>query len=116
MSLPHPPDRAYLVQSPEVKARFQEIHQREKVVQVKRLSKSFSNAQGEIEALRDISFDVHRREFVCIVGAFGCGKSTLARILAGLDFPTRGEMLLDGRPVTGPGHDRGMVFQGYSLF
>src|SRR4051812_38297547 len=113
-SLPSP--SAYLAQSPEVQARFQKIRQREKILQVRHLSKSFATAQGEVEALRDISFDVHRREFVCIVGASGCGKSTLARILAGLDFQTRGEVLLDGRPVTGPGHDRGMVFQGYSLF
>ena len=102
--------------SPEVRARFERIYQREKILQVRHLSKSFSTPTGEIEALRDISFDVHRREFVCIVGASGCGKSTLARILAGLDFQNQGEVLLDGKPVTGPGHDRGMVFQGYSLF
>jgi len=111
-----PTTRSYLVQSPEVQARFAKIRGRDKILQVRNLSKSFSTPQGDIEALRDVSFDVHRREFVCIVGASGCGKSTLARILAGLDSQTRGEVLLDGKPVTGPGHDRGMVFQGYSLF
>jgi NitT/TauT family transport system ATP-binding protein len=59
---------------------------------------------------------VHRREFVCVIGASGCGKSTLVRILAGLERQTRGEVLMDGKAVSGPGRDRGMVFQGYSLF
>jgi NitT/TauT family transport system ATP-binding protein len=106
----------HLTQSPAVAERFARIYRREKVLQVEHLSKSFDTAQGRTEALRDISFTVHRREFICVVGASGCGKSTLVRMLAGLDFPTEGRMMLDGRPVTGPGHDRGMVFQGYSLF
>ena len=107
---------SYLSQSPEVAARFERIYQREKVLEVQHLSKSFETAQGSTEALRDVSFTVHRREFICVVGASGCGKSTLVRMLAGLDFPSDGRMLLDGQPITGPGHDRGMVFQGYSLF
>jgi NitT/TauT family transport system ATP-binding protein len=102
--------------APEVAARFARIDARDKVLQVEHLGKSFDTPQGRTEALRDISFCVHRREFVCVVGASGCGKSTLVRMLAGLDFPTTGRMLLDGQPITGPGHDRGMVFQGYSLF
>ena len=106
----------YLDQSPAVAERFARIYRRDKVLQVEHLSKSFDTAQGRTEALRDISFTVHRREFICVVGASGCGKSTLVRMLAGLDFPTEGQMLLDGQPITGPGHDRGMVFQGYSLF
>jgi NitT/TauT family transport system ATP-binding protein len=59
---------------------------------------------------------VHRREFVCVIGPSGCGKSTLIRILAGLESHTSGEVLLDSKPVDGPGPDRGMVFQGYTLF
>jgi NitT/TauT family transport system ATP-binding protein len=67
-------------------------------------------------ALSDISFTTHRREFLSIVGSSGCGKSTLIRILAGLEEQTSGDVLLDGQPVCGPGSDRGMVFQSYTLF
>ena len=114
----HPDDgpQDYRVQSAAVAERFARISGRDQVLQVQHLGKSFDTPQGPVEALRDISFNVHRREFVCVVGASGCGKSTLVRMLAGLDFPTEGRMLLDGQPITGPGHDRGMVFQGYSLF
>ena len=89
---------------------------REPILEVRRLSKRFNSARGSTQALRDISFTVHRREFICIIGASGCGKSTLARILAGLDEQSSGEVLMDGRAVKGPGPERGMVFQGYSLF
>jgi ABC-type nitrate/sulfonate/bicarbonate transport system ATPase subunit len=63
-------------------------------------------------------FNLHIPEssFVSLLGPSGCGKSSLVRILAGLDRHTSGEALLDGKPITGPGQDRGMVFQGYSLF
>lgn len=108
--------RSYLDQEPEVAARFERIYQRDVILEVKQLSKHFATAQGETEALRDVSFKVHRREFVCIIGPSGCGKSTLIRILAGLESHSAGEVLLDGKPVTGPGRERGMVFQGYSLF
>jgi NitT/TauT family transport system ATP-binding protein len=64
----------------------------------------------------NVSLEIHRREFICVVGASGCGKSTLARIIAGLDEANGGEILLDEKPVAGPGPDRGMVFQGYTLF
>ena len=59
---------------------------------------------------------VHRREFLCVIGPSGCGKSTLIRVLAGLETPTEGEVLIDHKRVTGPGPERGMVFQGYTLF
>jgi NitT/TauT family transport system ATP-binding protein len=107
---------SYLDQSDAVRARFQSIRQREKILDVRQLGKTYASAQGEVEALRDISFSIHRREFVCVIGPSGCGKSTLIRILAGLDSHNSGEVLLDGKAVAGPGHDRGMVFQGYSLF
>ena len=107
---------SYRDQSDEVRARFARIRERETILEVRHLGKRYRSAQGEVDALRDINFSVHRREFVCVIGPSGCGKSTLARILAGLDSHTSGEALLDGKSITGPGPDRGMVFQGYSLF
>ncbi|CAB3776658.1 ABC transporter ATP-binding protein [Pararobbsia alpina] len=110
------PIPGYLLQSPEVRARFERLQQREVILEVKDLGKTFDSAQGETVALRNINFKTHRREFVCVIGPSGCGKSTLIRILAGLESHTTGEVLLDGKPVDGPGPDRGMVFQGYTLF
>jgi NitT/TauT family transport system ATP-binding protein len=107
---------SYLDQTDAVRERFARIKAREAILEVRGLGKRYRSHQGETEALRDINFSVHRREFVCVIGPSGCGKSTLIRILAGLDQHTEGEALLDGKPITGPGQDRGMVFQGYSLF
>jgi len=67
-------------------------------------------------ALQPVSLDVADNDFITILGPSGCGKSTLLRIVAGLDAPTAGKVLLDGAPVTGPGRDRGMVFQSYTPF
>jgi NitT/TauT family transport system ATP-binding protein len=86
------------------------------ILEVKHLSKVYKTAKGGVTALKDINFKTHRREFVCVIGPSGCGKSTLIRILAGLESHTSGDVLLDDKPVSGPGRDRGMVFQGYTLF
>jgi NitT/TauT family transport system ATP-binding protein len=107
---------AYLEQSDAVKQRFNKLKQREVILEVKGLDKVYKTTKGETTALKNISFQTHRREFVCVIGPSGCGKSTLARILAGLESYNGGEVLLDGKPITGPGRDRGMVFQGYTLF
>ena len=107
---------SYLDQSTEVRARFERLKSREVVLEVKGLNKTFESAQGQVTALRDINFKTHRREFVCVIGPSGCGKSTLIRILAGLESSSGGEVLLDNKPVNGPGPERGMVFQGYTLF
>lgn len=66
-------------------------------------------------ALKDVSFEVDQGEFVCIIGPSGCGKSTLLYLIAGLMKPTMGEIRVDDRPVTGPGPDRGMVFQEFAI-
>ncbi len=107
---------SYLEQEPDVRARFKKIRQRPVILEVQHLGKVFPGADGDIVALHDILFNIHRREFICVIGASGCGKSTLIRILAGLDYPTSGQVLLDNQEVKGPSPDRGMVFQGYTLF
>ena len=106
----------YLDLAPDVRARFERLRAREVILKVDHLTKTFETRGGRTVALNDINFETHRREFLCVVGPSGCGKSTLVRILAGLDRQSAGEVLLAGKPVTGPGADRGMVFQGYTLF
>jgi NitT/TauT family transport system ATP-binding protein len=86
------------------------------LLKVRDLRKEYATAKGPLVALRDVSFDVRRGEFACVVGPSGCGKSTLLSIVAGLDSPTRGRVLLDDRVTLGPGTDRGMVFQRDCLF
>jgi len=71
---------------------------------------------GELEALRGANLAVPRGEFICLLGASGCGKSTLLRVVAGFETPTAGRVLVGVRAITGPGPDRGMVFQDYGLF
>jgi NitT/TauT family transport system ATP-binding protein len=103
-------------QSPAVRERFDRLKERPVILQVRNLVKTFESPQGTVVALDRVSFEARRREFLCIIGPSGCGKSTVARILAGLEDSTSGEVLLDGAPIHGPGPDRGMVFQGYTLF
>ncbi|HKQ70485.1 MAG TPA: ABC transporter ATP-binding protein [Polyangiaceae bacterium] len=107
---------SYRDQAPEVAERFRRMKERPVILQVKNLVKTFEGRRGPVVALDRVSFEAHRREFLCVIGPSGCGKSTLARILAGLDDSSSGEVLLDGSPIRGPGPDRGMVFQGYTLF
>ena len=107
---------SYLDQSEAVRERFARLQQREVILEVQGLGKTYDSHQGPVTALKGVNFKTQRREFVCVIGPSGCGKSTLIRILAGLEAHTSGQVLLDGQPVNGPGKDRGMVFQGYTLF
>lgn len=84
---------------------------------VRNVSRIFTGPHGEqTQALLPINYQVQENDFITILGPSGCGKSTLLRIIAGLDSPTQGEVWLDGQLVEGPGADRGMVFQSYTLF
>ena len=80
------------------------------------IDKIYTSGKKSTKAIEDASIDILDNDFVCIVGPSGCGKSTLLRMLAGLDFPTSGNIIVNDRKVTGPGPDRGMVFQTYTLF
>jgi NitT/TauT family transport system ATP-binding protein len=85
-------------------------------IAIRNVGKVFPLKDREFTALDNVSLDVADSEFVAIVGPSGCGKSTLLNIVAGLEFPTSGEALVDGAPVTGPGPDRGVIFQQFALF
>jgi len=80
------------------------------------VSKSFQSASGTVLALDHVSLQVDEGEFVCLVGASGCGKTTLLNIIAGLEKPDSGNVLADGRPISSPGRDRLVMFQEPALF
>ncbi len=106
----------YREQSDAVAARFQRIAARPVILSVRDLEKTFITDGNRHVVFDRLSLDIRRREFITVIGPSGCGKSTFIRIVAGLDEATSGDILLDEKSVTGPGPDRGMVFQGYTLF
>lgn len=85
-------------------------------LEVRSLFKAFPNQNEQLMVLQNINLQLYAKEFVCLVGSSGCGKSTLLNITAGLVPPSSGQILVDGEVVPGPGADRGMVFQNYTLF
>lgn len=86
------------------------------MLQVRAATKTFRRGNHVVDALAGIDLTVHDGEFVTILGPSGCGKTTLLHLLGGFEMPTSGVVEVDGRPVTGPGRDRGMVFQEATLF
>jgi len=87
-------------------------------VDLKELSKVFVEplTGKRTEALRRVSLTIGENEIVCLLGPSGCGKSTVLRVVAGFETASEGDVLVDGVPVTGPGPDRGVVFQEQALF
>jgi ABC-type nitrate/sulfonate/bicarbonate transport system ATPase subunit len=85
-------------------------------LEIRDVGKIYNTKAGETTALEKTSFTVADGEFVTILGPSGCGKSTILRIVAGLEESNSGQVLLDGKEINGPGPDRGMVFQSYTLF
>lgn len=85
-------------------------------ISVQSVTKIFPLGEETFVALDNVSLDIADNEFVTVVGPSGCGKSTMMNILAGLETPTSGVAVVDGKTVTGPGPDRGVIFQQYALF
>ncbi len=85
-------------------------------IEIRGVSQTFAGAGGDVVALSGIDLVIDSGQFVCLLGPSGCGKSTLLNALAGFLAPSAGAITVDGRAITGPGPDRGMVFQEYALF
>ncbi|MDN4054548.1 ABC transporter ATP-binding protein [Massilia sp. YIM B02763] len=85
-------------------------------IDVQGVNKVFATSEREVVALKDIDLQIPHGQFVCLLGPSGCGKSTLLNAIAGFSLPTSGTLTADSKAITGPGPDRGMVFQEYALF
>ena len=85
-------------------------------LEIANVSLEYASKEGPVQALSNVELAIESGEFVCIVGPSGCGKTTLLQLLAGFIMPTDGRITLTGKPITGPGQDRGVVFQQPALF
>ena len=83
-------------------------------IEVKEVSLVYDTPSGQVQGVKDASFTLEASEFLCLVGPSGCGKSTLLNIIAGFLTPTGGEILIGGKPISGHGIDRGVVFQDFA--
>ncbi|OZB98702.1 ABC transporter ATP-binding protein [Paenibacillus sp. XY044] len=88
----------------------------ETLLDITALSKNFDTAKGRVEALHKVDLNIREGEFITVIGPSGCGKSTLLRIIAGLDGQYSGTVTLGGQKITGPGIDKGFIFQEHRLF
>src|SRR5689334_22145801 len=84
-------------------------------LKIENLEISFTSIKGKFVAVKDINLDIEKGQIVSIIGHSGCGKSTIMNAIAGMTFPSKGTVTLDGKVIKGPGPDRGIVFQNYSL-
>ena len=91
--------------------------EREVVIKIDGVKKIYPVQNGDdVVALNGVNLDIYKNEFICVVGPSGCGKTTLLNIIAGLEKATEGNATIKGRPIIGPGPDRGVIFQQYALF
>lgn len=88
------------------------------IINIESVSKTFYNnrTNENIQIIEDITMTIVPREFCCLLGPSGCGKTTLLRMIAGLEKPSSGELMMEGKPIEGPGWERGLIFQDYVLF
>jgi sulfonate transport system ATP-binding protein len=87
-----------------------------KRAQFEHVSLAFTTAKGRLDVVADVSYDIHEGDFIAVIGPSGCGKTTMMSMLAGFQKPTTGRVLFDGKPVEGPGPERGVIFQEYGVF
>lgn len=85
-------------------------------VQFDHVSLSFGTPKGSLNVVEDVTYDIHDGDFIAVIGPSGCGKTTMMSMLAGFQKPTKGQVLFDGKPVNGPGPERGVIFQEYGVF